>query len=155
VRQVRKAATNVSNVITYVAVVSFANRDNRLLPGMTANVRVVTESRTDVLKVPNAALRVRLPDAEAASGARPAGQRGAGGRGGRVYLLDAQGKPQAVPVGTGVSDGSFTEIVVKPDTPGADRLVEGATVVTGVSGGAANGSGASAPARATGLRLPF
>jgi HlyD family secretion protein len=155
VRQVRKAATNVSNVITYVAVVSFANRDNRLLPGMTANVRVVTESRADVLKVPNAALRVRLPDAEAAAGARPAGQRSGGGRGGRVYLLDAQGKPQAVPVGTGVSDGSFTEIVVKPDAPGADRLVEGATVVTGVSGGAANGSGASAPARATGLRLPF
>ena len=154
VRQVRKAATNVSNVITYVAVVSFANRDNRLLPGMTANVRVVTESRADVLKVPNAALRVRLPDPEAAaSGARPGATRG--GRGGRVYLLDAQGKPQAVPVGTGVSDGSFTEIVVKPDAPGADRLVEGALVVTGVSGAAANGSSASAPARATGLRLPF
>ena len=61
----------------------------------------------------------------------------------------------AVPVGTGVSDGSFTEIVVKPEAPGADRLVEGATVVTGVSGGAANGGSASAPARATGLRLPF
>ncbi|MDP2250371.1 MAG: efflux RND transporter periplasmic adaptor subunit, partial [Hydrogenophaga sp.] len=39
VRQVRKAATNVSNVVTYVAVVRFANASGRLLPGMTANVR--------------------------------------------------------------------------------------------------------------------
>jgi len=62
VKQVRKAATNVSNVVTYVAVVSFANTNSRLLPGMTANVRIVTESRDNVLKVPNAALRVRLAD---------------------------------------------------------------------------------------------
>ena len=40
VRQVRKAATNVSNVITYVAVVSFANRDNRLLPGLALNTEL-------------------------------------------------------------------------------------------------------------------
>ena len=60
VTQVRMAAQNVSNVVTYVAVVQFANTAGRLLPGMTANVRVVTEQRDDVLKVPNAALRVRL-----------------------------------------------------------------------------------------------
>ncbi len=71
VNQVRKAAQNVANVVTYVAVVGFANNGGRLLPGMTANVRVVTEQRDNVLKVPNAALRVRLagvePVAEAAA----------------------------------------------------------------------------------------
>ncbi len=60
VRQVRKAAQNVANVVTYVAVIGFSNVGSRLLPGMTANVRVVTESRDNVLKLPNAALRVRI-----------------------------------------------------------------------------------------------
>ncbi len=78
VSQVRKAAQNVANVITYTAVVSFSNSDGRLLPGMTANVRVVTDSRENVLKVPNAALRVRLPGVEPAAAASAAqGQRGA------------------------------------------------------------------------------
>ena len=61
---VRKAAQNVANVVTYIAIVSFSNSDGRLLPGMTANVRVVTDARESVLKLPNAALRVRLPGIE-------------------------------------------------------------------------------------------
>jgi HlyD family secretion protein len=74
VRQVRKAAQNVANVVTYVAVVGFTNTGNRLLPGMTANVRLVTDQRADVLKVPNAALRVRIAGVEpAAQGASAAG----------------------------------------------------------------------------------
>lgn len=75
IRQVRKAAQNVANVVTYVAVVGFSNTGGRLLPGMTANVRVVTDSRESVLKIPNAALRVRIAGVEpAATGApgRPA-----------------------------------------------------------------------------------
>lgn len=73
VRQVRKAAQNVANVVTYVAVVGFSNTGGRLLPGMTANVRVVTDSRENVLKVPNSALRVRL------AGVEPAAQEPAAG----------------------------------------------------------------------------
>ncbi len=75
VRQVRKAAQNVANVVTYVAVVGFSNNGGRLLPGMTANVRVVTDIRENVLKIPNAALRVRIAGVEpanAAPAARPA-----------------------------------------------------------------------------------
>jgi HlyD family secretion protein len=64
VRQVRKAAQNVANVVTYVAVVGFTNTDGRLLPGMTANVRVITDSRENVLKIPNSALRVRIAGVE-------------------------------------------------------------------------------------------
>jgi HlyD family secretion protein len=78
VGQVRKAATNVANVVTYVAVVNFSNTDGRLLPGMTANVRVVTDTRESALKVPNSALRVRIagvepaPEAPAAAASAPA-----------------------------------------------------------------------------------
>jgi HlyD family secretion protein len=72
VRQVRKAAQNVANVVTYVAVVGFSNVGDRLVPGMTANVRIVTESRENVLKVPNAALRVRIAGVEPAAPAQGA-----------------------------------------------------------------------------------
>ena len=67
VNQVRKAAQSVANVVTYVAVVGFSNAGGRLLPGMTANVRVVTDVRDSVLKVPNAALRVRIAGVEPAA----------------------------------------------------------------------------------------
>ena len=63
VRQVRKAATVVSNVVTYTVVVSAANPDLILLPGMTANVRIITAQKEKALKVPNAALRFRPPGA--------------------------------------------------------------------------------------------
>jgi HlyD family secretion protein len=59
VRQVRKAATVVSNVVTYTIVISAANPDLTLLPGMTANVRIVTAQKDKALKAPNAALRYR------------------------------------------------------------------------------------------------
>jgi HlyD family secretion protein len=73
VRQVRKAAVNSQNVITYVAVVGFTNVSSQLLPGMTANVRIVTDTRDDVLKVPNAALRVRIAGLEPAAAPGPMG----------------------------------------------------------------------------------
>lgn len=149
VRQVRKAATNVSNVVTYVAVVRFANESGRLLPGMTANVRVVTESRENVLKVPNAALRVRVAGAEPAGPAdAPAAAPAAPGRPGRIHLLNDQGQPVAYAVRVGVSDGTATELLVPPDAPEAGVLVEGAPVVTGVT------AKASGP-RTSGPRMSF
>jgi len=69
VNQVRKAATNTQNVITYIVIVGFSNTEARLLPGMTANVRLVTDTRDSVLKVPNAALRVRIAGVEPAAAA--------------------------------------------------------------------------------------
>ncbi len=57
VEQVRLAATNVSNVITYPVVIAVANEDLTLLPGMTANAEIEISSRRDVLRIPNAALR--------------------------------------------------------------------------------------------------
>lgn len=79
VRQVRKAAQNIANVVTYVAVVGFSNSAGRLLPGMTANVRIVTDQRENVLKVPNAALRVRIAGVEPVSSGSSAPAAGASG----------------------------------------------------------------------------
>jgi len=61
ITQVRKASLNVQNVITYTALVSANNENQTLLPGMTANVRVITDVREGVLKVPNASLRFKPP----------------------------------------------------------------------------------------------
>jgi HlyD family secretion protein len=72
IRQVRKSPVNVQNVISYTVVISAANPDQSLLPGMTANVRVVVESRDKVLKVANAALRFR----PSGSGPAPGDTRG-------------------------------------------------------------------------------
>ncbi|TAK51630.1 MAG: HlyD family efflux transporter periplasmic adaptor subunit [Betaproteobacteria bacterium] len=71
IRQVRKSPQTVQNVVSYVVVISAANPDLSLLPGMTANVRVVVDSRDSVLKVANAALRFRPAGA---AETRPAAQ---------------------------------------------------------------------------------
>ena len=77
IRQIRKSPVNVQNVISYTVVISAANPDLSLLPGMTANVRVVVEKRDAVLKVANAALRFR--PAGAADSKSPAAAQQAGG----------------------------------------------------------------------------
>lgn len=69
VRQVRKAAVSAQNVVSYTVVVGFANPGSLMLPGMTANVRIITDTRDNVLKVPNAALRVRIAGIEPAPAA--------------------------------------------------------------------------------------
>ena len=136
----RKAATNVANVVTYVAIVGFKNEGGKLLPGMTANVRIITDQRDKALKVPNAALRMRIEGVDA-----PAGGRGQGR--GRVYTLAADGKPQAVAVRIGVSDGSATEVIEGGE--GSAGLAEGAEVITGLK------NTSSAKAGGSGPRSPF
>jgi len=236
VRQVRKAAQNVANVVTYVAVIGFSNVGDRLLPGMTANVRVITDARDSVLKVPNAALRVRIagvepPPTDAINAAvAPGGARAGPGAEfrnrlvaelalepaqvekvdaiyaearprfmqlrdlaeeertkarerittdirarigdvltaeqktkyaglvaqasdrqstrGRIFLLDANGKPRAFNVRLGVSDGSSTELLAGSAEA---ELKEGAAVIIGT----VLPGGAPAAARPGSPRLPF
>ncbi len=94
VMQVRKAATVVQNVVTYTVVISAANPDLQLLPGMTANVRITTDRRDSVLKLPNAALRFRpagFSEAGATSASSGAAPATGGGQGQqlRQRLVDA------------------------------------------------------------------
>ena len=82
VEQIRKAAQTVQNVVTYTVIVATPNPDLRLVPGMTANVRIVSDSRENVLKVPNAALRWRPAGAGGGNDGAPAASAGAGAAGG-------------------------------------------------------------------------
>jgi HlyD family secretion protein len=251
VTQIRKAAQVVQNVVTYTVVVAVSNPEGRLLPGMTANVKLVVAEKPNVLKISNAALRFRPPGADggpapgssgrgagavaqgggdaggaqggdgARGGRRPSleeirerlvkqlgltaeqqaklepilqesrqqmmglrdlpegerrakGQKireasrqkiramltpqqqakydemtpaaSAGGTGetslpGRVYVLDGEGKPKAVSIVLGISDGASTEVL-------RGELTEGQEVVTGF----AAGSGAK-PGTPSGPRL--
>lgn len=61
IRQIRKSPQVVQNVVTYTVVIAADNPDLKLLPGMTANVRIIVERRANALKLPNAALRFRAP----------------------------------------------------------------------------------------------
>jgi HlyD family secretion protein len=64
VRQVRVQPTTASNVVNYTVVISADNKDNLLLPGMTATVDFVLEQSNDVLLVPNSALRFQPSEKE-------------------------------------------------------------------------------------------
>lgn len=142
VKQVRKSAQVVSNVVSYTVVISAANPDLILLPGMTANVRIVTAQKDGVLKIANAALRFRPPanpDEKSVPATRQAGTGSGGGSGGsgmgrgksgtsmsKLWLLGGDGKPAAVEVKTGINDGNQTELI---DT----ELAEGREVIVGIS----------------------
>src|SRR5690606_28962315 len=73
VDQVRLAATNTSNVVTYPVVVTVDNGDGILLPGLTVNAEIEVSRRDGVLKVSNAALRYKPTGAGGAAPALPAG----------------------------------------------------------------------------------
>lgn len=63
VQQVRLQSTTQDNVVNYTTVISVANPDGKLLPGMTATVQFLTGAAKNALLVPNAALRFRAtPD---------------------------------------------------------------------------------------------
>jgi HlyD family secretion protein len=101
VRQIRQAPVTVSNVVTYVVVIAYDNKDLKLKPGMTATVSIHVDTKKDVLLVPNAALRFRpAPELVSESGPRGAsGESGAPGESGASGETGASG-------GTGVAGES-------------------------------------------------
>lgn len=85
VDQIRLSPTALNNVVTYTVVITATNPGQRLLPGMTANMDIVTGERDGVLRVSNGALRFRpspvldgrtRPVEAAAAGGRPGGPGG-------------------------------------------------------------------------------
>ena len=125
VRQVRKAAQTVANVVTYVAVIGFSNNGGRLLPGMTANVRVVTEARENVLKVANAALRMKIAGVEPAAAATPASGSGPAGAAGAA-------KPPAASTGDAKGWTWLSEAVAQQGQggPGGGQAAQRERLVT-------------------------
>lgn len=57
--QIRNSPITVQNVVTYDTVIGVTNSDFKLKPGMTATVSITTAQRTNVLKIPNSALRFK------------------------------------------------------------------------------------------------
>ena len=103
IEQVRKAPEELQNVVTYKVIVTAANDDLALLPGMTANVEMVLGSKSDVLKIPNAALRfaprgVRTEEPASDTARSPFGPPNMGGGFGRPGGGFRPGGPGGSPV---------------------------------------------------------
>src|SRR5712692_4070689 len=146
IHEIRNAAQTVQNVVTYDAVINVDNQALKLRPGMTANVTVVYAEKDDALKVPNAALRFKpgpeilalLPRTGAeetgpmvrrAETGRPAGGIGPDAiAGAKVVWVLGNPSLKRVPVQTGLSDGTVSELV-------GSNLTEGDRVVVGSTGG--------------------
>ncbi len=74
VQQVRLQPITTQNVVTYNTIITVENKDLKLMPGMTATVSVIVDSRKDVLRVPAAALRYRPEGFESQRAGRGQGQ---------------------------------------------------------------------------------
>lgn len=154
VRQIRLNPKIEQNVVTYNVVLATRNDEALLLPGMTANVRIEIARRDNVLRVPNLALRFRPSDMAdiapasvasvsgstrgaalaAASSAAPSAQQvdtDPGGPRSRATEVFVRTGANAGPslrrqtVLTGVSDGSFTEVLPDSGLATGDRIAVG------------------------------
>jgi HlyD family secretion protein len=106
VREIREPPQKGEGSAAYALVIAAPNADLALLPGMSARLRIVLESRADALKVPNAALAWRRT-------AEP---------GAHVWVLE-HGAPKPVLVRPGISDGTSTELVQSPLPQGTEVIV--------------------------------
>lgn len=153
IEQMRLNPQNVQNVVTYNVVIDVDNPEQKLKPGMTANLTVTIDERNNVLKVPNAALRFMPQDTTSQrtgaangnwqgrrqqTGAADLSAKGNGadvqfaratdpvlaGQTRMVWVLGQDGTPQRRRIKIGLTDGASTEVV-------EGNLVEGEMVITG------------------------
>ena len=133
--QVRKAPTTTSNVVTYEVIIDVDNPEQKLFPGMTADVSILVAERRNALMVSNAALRYAPPDTAAYEGTPPTklstGQR-------LAYRLSDDGKRlKPLIVKAGITDGVNTEIL--------DGANEGTALVTATRAGGSKSGGFMGP----------
>jgi HlyD family secretion protein len=154
VEQVRLQPTTVQNVVTYSTVILVSNPERKLKPGMTANVTVEIARRSNVLRIPAAALRFRptadhftalnlpVPPEIANRGAGLAGGRGRdGGRGGAGGTgTGAPGATPATPPTAAPQQQASTQPGAQPQPQQPRRQREGES-----RGGGDASAGSSAP----------
>lgn len=109
VTQVRISPTTVSNVVTYTVIVEVKNDDLKLIPGMTANVSIITDKSENVICAPSIALKFN-PNTD---GTRYKTQ--------GIWILEKR-KPKRINIETGASDDTNTEIISKEIKEG-DRVI--------------------------------
>ncbi len=117
VSQVRISPTTVSNVVTYGVIIDVENDDLKLIPGMTANVSIITSKKEDILCAANSALKF-TPNTD--------------GKGEKydkqgIWLL-VDNKPTRIEIQTGVSDEGYTEII-------SDTLKSGDKTIVSINSG--------------------
>ncbi|MCR5871436.1 MULTISPECIES: efflux RND transporter periplasmic adaptor subunit [unclassified Sphingomonas] len=133
--------STTAQVVSYAAILSVANPEQKLRPGMTATAEIVTLQKDNLLLVPNAALRFTPSTGgeQASSGGGMAGalvpRRGRRGqqdneksatitRGAKqtVYVKGEDGQPRAIEVTTGDTNGQVTEILSGDLKPGMEVI---------------------------------
>ncbi|TWC01149.1 HlyD family secretion protein [Bradyrhizobium macuxiense] len=109
--QIRKSPEVVQNVVTYTTIVSAPNPDLLLLPGMTAQLRIVVSDTRGILKIPSQALRFRPNDAGSSTGHQSADKATSSKPSATVWLVGDGGRPQPVAVRLGASDDNSAELL--------------------------------------------
>jgi HlyD family secretion protein len=107
VAQKRLSPETVSNVVTYVVILKIENLEEKLMPGMTANISVITEQRDDILKIPSAALRFTPPADAIEARAKKQEKEGTSAQGGLFNMPRMPGRG-----GRSSSSGGGTEQTV-------------------------------------------
>lgn len=125
ISELRYAPLTVNGVVTYKAILAIDNTKLLLRPGMTATADIIVSETRDVLRVPNAALRF-TPPPSLAPPTSPSEQPIAEGK--RTIWVLRNDLARPIPVTTGMTDGTYTEIV-------AGDLEEGDSVIVDISTG--------------------
>ena len=111
VKKVRLNATMSQNVVTYIVEVDTDNRNGKLLPYLTANVKFILNERANALNISNAALRFAPPEECVSAAGKAAFEAGAPEGSRFVWIADADGKLAPVAVKTGLNAGGRVEII--------------------------------------------
>lgn len=129
VSQIRMAATTVQNVVTYTVVIQADNPGKKLFPSMTADIICEVAHQSNVLKIPNAALRFKPEDKTAKTTQDNGTSKKKTSRsehGPRVWVPKPSGEGlRPVSVTLGITDGAFTEV-------NTSDLVENQDIITGI-----------------------
>jgi HlyD family secretion protein len=144
VSQVRMNPTTVQNVVTYDAIIEFANPELKLFPGMTAYVTIPVATVENVVRLPNAALRFKPPfppeqiraeyakrgidiekQPEEAPASKPGSRRETRAERAVVWKLLADGSIEPVEIALGITDHTYTEVskIIRGDVKPGDDVV--------------------------------
>lgn len=127
VSQVRISPTTIQNVVTYNVIVLVDNSEQKLKPGMSANVSIVTSKKEDVLCAPLEALRFSPIEITGGKKFKDQG----------IWILKDK-KPTRISITTGVKDSDETEII-------STEILEGQEIIIGVKGANGKKGGPSGP----------
>jgi HlyD family secretion protein len=140
VQQFRLNASNNQGVVTYTIVVDVPNEDERLKPGMTAQTRIVLQSKPEVLRLPTAALRFQPDEEELKAIAKAQGQAAsaAGTAAGSKVVGAAPGGKASAPSSPRTDDGVLTRTgagarVLRVWTVGPNQVPQAHEVTVGIS----------------------